>query len=67
MPQRSTGYSGEARDQPRKVLEAAEGLDGCPSYAAEQLFEGQREVHITHQGTRYRLRLTRSGGLILNK
>lgn len=34
---------------------------------ARQLFEGQREVWIEHDGVRYRLRITRRGKLILQK
>ncbi len=38
-----------------------------PSYASQQLFKGQKEILISHQGASYRLRITRTGGLILNK
>lgn len=38
-----------------------------PSYASEHLFKGQKEIVIFHQGSSYRLRITRTGGLILNK
>jgi|WetSurMetagenome_2_1015567.scaffolds.fasta_scaffold263007_2 hemin uptake protein HemP len=38
-----------------------------PSYASQQLFKGQKEILIAHQGASYRLRITRTGGLILNK
>ncbi|MCB1734754.1 MAG: hemin uptake protein HemP [Gammaproteobacteria bacterium] len=31
------------------------------------LFDGQRELHIRHGGEQYRLRITRSGKLILTK
>ena len=34
---------------------------------AEEIFEGQREVLIDHDGERYRLRITRRGKLILQK
>lgn len=34
---------------------------------ARQLFAGQREVVIEHEGVRYRLRITRRNKLILQK
>ncbi len=34
---------------------------------AENLFEGERELIIEHEGERYRLRITRKGKLILQK
>lgn len=37
------------------------------TYSSETLFRGQKEIRITHQGNDYRLRITRTGGLILNK
>ena len=36
-------------------------------YTSNDLFKGQSEILIEHQGAEYRLRITRSGGLILNK
>jgi hemin uptake protein HemP len=36
-------------------------------YTSSDLFKGQSEILIEHQGAEYRLRITRSGGLILNK
>jgi len=36
-------------------------------YSSSELFKGQNEIQIEHQGSEYRLRITRSGGLILNK
>ena len=36
-------------------------------YKSLDLFKGQTEIQIEHQGAEYRLRITRSGGLILNK
>jgi hemin uptake protein HemP len=35
--------------------------------ASEELFHGEREVCILHEGERYRLRITRRGKLILQK
>ncbi len=34
---------------------------------SKNLFEGQREIIIKHQGEDYRLRITKAGKLILNK
>jgi hemin uptake protein HemP len=34
---------------------------------ARELFQGQREIHIEHEGIRYRLRITRRNKLILQK
>jgi hemin uptake protein HemP len=34
---------------------------------AEQIFQGQREIWIEHEGVRYRLRITRRNKLILQK
>lgn len=36
-------------------------------YTSNDLFKGQSEILIEHHGAEYRLRITRSGGLILNK
>lgn len=36
-------------------------------YQFEQLAAGAQEVLIEHRGQQYRLRVTRNGGLILNK
>ena len=38
-----------------------------PLLRSEDLFEGQREVFIRHGDDLYRLRITRSGKLILHK
>jgi hemin uptake protein HemP len=38
-----------------------------PVVEAQQLFAGQREVVIEHEGVRYRLRITRRNKLILQK
>ena len=47
--------------QPGSSSEPARVVD------ARQLFAGQREVWIEHDGVRYRLRITRRGKLILQK
>ncbi|OGW82140.1 MAG: hypothetical protein A3G33_10435 [Omnitrophica bacterium RIFCSPLOWO2_12_FULL_44_17] len=36
-------------------------------YTAEELFQGRREISITHNGQEYRLKKTRAEKLILNK
>jgi hemin uptake protein HemP len=38
-----------------------------PQVDSQQLFEGQRELIIQHQGEAYRLRITRHDKLILTK
>lgn len=40
---------------------------GLPTFRSEDILQGHREVVIVHQGDQYRLRLTRTGKLILNK
>ena len=57
-------------DEPRqedRPQDTAPPEEQVPVVDAETLFQGQREVWITHQGVRYRLRLTRRGRLILQK
>lgn len=44
-----------------------ESAVNVPVYQFEQLSAGSSEVLIEHRGQRYRLRVTRNGGLILNK
>jgi hemin uptake protein HemP len=48
---------------------AASSEAGKPVVVVEsgELFHGQREVCILHDGERYRLRITRRGKLILQK
>ena len=48
-------------------LPLAAGSQPSLRYTTCDLFKGQSEIHIEHKGARYRLRITRSGGLILNK
>jgi hemin uptake protein HemP len=40
---------------------------GQPSFTTEQLFGSATEIGIAHQGSTYRLRITRQGKLVLNK
>ena len=45
------------------------GLIGVPSrvFDAKNLFSGSEEIGVIHEGSMYRLRVTRSGKLILTK
>jgi hemin uptake protein HemP len=38
-----------------------------PTITSDALFKGAHEIAIEHQGSVYRLRITRQGKLILNK
>lgn len=38
-----------------------------PFYSSQELFTHGSEIRIEHKGAVYTLRITRSGGLILNK
>lgn len=38
-----------------------------PQWRSEELFKGHREIVIEHVGTLYRLMVTKTGKLILNK
>lgn len=49
----------------RSVLKPRTDAPGTISTA--ELFGGAREIAIDHDGTLYRLRITRQGKLILNK
>lgn len=40
---------------------------GEATYSSRDLFRDRTEIRIEHQGEMYRLRITRSGGLLLNK
>ncbi len=39
----------------------------CKTISAEELFDGEREILIEHEGEIYRLRITRRNKLILQK
>jgi hemin uptake protein HemP len=62
---------GEEQPQPPPVDRsdecAGEGVPPSETISSEDLFHGTREVHIRHAGEVYRLRVTRSGKLILHK
>ena len=53
-----------AGDEARQV---SEDSAGGSRYSSDELFKGRKEITIEHQGADYRLRITRTGGLILNK
>jgi len=38
-----------------------------PVFKSEELFRGSREIRIIHEGAEYRLLVTKTGKLILNK
>ena len=46
---------------------SSENEPPCPVVDARQLFRGEREIVIEHDGVRYRLRITRRNKLILQK
>jgi hemin uptake protein HemP len=59
------------RDTQDTELKKESSLTGTaaqtPRYASEKLFASANEIRIDHNGGVYILRITRSGGLILNK
>ncbi len=53
-----------------ELLQKSEGQDKSVSpriLRAEDLFQGEQEIGIEHDGKRYRLRITRRNKLILQK
>lgn len=56
-------------DEPRESPSSEPETDALPPVVvdARQLFGGQREICIEHEGVRYRLRITRRNKLILQK
>ena len=53
---------------PQKTGAAFEAeAQGEAVYSSRDLFRDKSEIRIEHQGELYRLRITRSGGLLLNK
>lgn len=52
---------------PVPVARGAVDASRLPVLDSGQLFEGQRELIILHQGEQYRLRITRQEKLILTK
>lgn len=61
------GNEGEDDDRSGTVLSARSAVRLSPVVHARELFGEAREVVIVHGADRYRLRITRSGKLILNK
>jgi len=55
------------RPKERDTLGLTSKSQPASHYTSNDLFKGQSEILIEHQGAEYRLRITRSGGLILNK
>lgn len=54
----------QSEDSPRLQKSASESL---PVIKSENLIENGREVGIEHEGSIYRLKITKQGKLILNK
>ena len=56
------------KDEDKKPDKAADHSEAAPrTVAADELFEGAREICIEHEGEIYRLRITRRNKLILQK
>ncbi len=53
-------------DRPNPVCEEDEALGASPLHSAS-ILRGRNSVTIDHEGTRYTLRTTRAGKLILTK
>lgn len=58
---------GKPADDNTPALSMRQPLPPPPRVDSQQLFEGQRELIIQHQGEEYRLRITRHDKLILTK
>lgn len=54
-------------NEPTPALEAEQVVTPLIRVDSKQLFDGQRELIIQHQGEEYRLRITRHDKLILTK
>lgn len=52
---------------PQKTPAFETEAGGEATYSSRDLFRDKTEIRIEHQGEMYRLRITRSGGLLLNK
>ncbi|MGQ0598895.1 hemin uptake protein HemP [Aquabacterium sp.] len=63
----STTMDGKPADDNTPALSMRQPLSPPPRVDSQQLFEGQRELIIQHQGEEYRLRITRHDKLILTK
>ena len=67
MTNKDSSKSGpdEPEEQASQLL--APGSQASLKYTTGDLFKGLNEILIEHRGAKYRLRITKSGGLILNK
>uniref|UniRef100_A0A7C2K015 Hemin uptake protein HemP n=1 Tax=Schlesneria paludicola TaxID=360056 RepID=A0A7C2K015_9PLAN len=57
----------QAAENPAESSSAAPEHPAPRSFDSAELLQGHREVLIQHEGETYRLRLTKTGKLILNK
>jgi hemin uptake protein HemP len=54
--------------QPDRVKTGEQEVEAAEAVVqAQELFRGQKEICIEHEGVRYRLRITRRNKLILQK
>ena len=60
-------YPSDLPDEPSAQRTPEFHAETFPVLDSRDLFQGRREVLIDHQGSLYRLRLTRTGKLILHK
>lgn len=67
MTSKAITTSNLSSPQERPTLGITPKVQPSSHYTSNDLFKGQSEILIEHQGAEYRLRITRSGGLILNK
>lgn len=67
MTSKTIGHSELPPPKERPTLGLTPKTQPASHYTSNDLFKGQSEILIEHQGAEYRLRITRSGGLILNK
>jgi hemin uptake protein HemP len=57
----------ESKGRPHKESNQQQAAHSLLVLRAEELFQGQREICIEHDGKQYRLRITRRNKLILQK
>jgi hemin uptake protein HemP len=57
----------EMENRPHQKSRPPQTTPALPVLRTEELFQGQREICIEHDGKRYRLRITRRNKLILQK
>lgn len=51
----------------KKTGPSFDEMRNAETYSSRELFRDKTEIRIEHHGEIYRLRITRSGGLLLNK